>query len=84
MKTTAALEVRCVDDEVRRSLESTLSPDNEGGPRELRLSMKGRGRRLSFEVETDSPSTSVSTALALLRDIALFQEVWLLSRPGQG
>jgi hypothetical protein len=84
MKTTATLLLEFGDDAARRSLDSVLAPDNEGLPRGLMLSMKGADRRLEVKVESDSPSTAISTTLALLRDITLFQEVWLLSHGKDG
>lgn len=80
MKATATVILTCSDADARKSLASVLAPDNEGAPRGLKISMGGKGRRMEFRAEADSPSTAVSTVLALLRDTALFQEVWLLSR----
>ncbi len=82
MTAHALLTLACVDSGARRSLQSVLSPDNEGGPRSLRLKVTGAGRTLKFEVGADTPQTAVSTALAILRDVRLFEEVWLLSHGG--
>ena len=79
MKTTAILTLRLKNDEVTQALSSVLAPDNEGLPRGLRLSVVAEGRTMKFEVESDSPSTTVSTILAIMRDVHLFREVWLLS-----
>ena len=79
MKPKATLALRLSNAEVRKSLGSVLAPDNEGGPRGLRLSMTGKGASMEFQVESNSPASVLSTVLALLRDIVLFQEVWLLS-----
>ena len=62
-----------------RSLAAVLTPDNEGMPQGMLLSMKAKGKALEFEVASGSSSATLSTVLALLRDIALFEEVWLLS-----
>jgi hypothetical protein len=83
LKSTARLTLGLSDFEARKSLASVLAPDNEGTPRGLRLSMTCEGATIEFLVESVSPSTVVSTVLALLRDISLFQEVWLLSH-GKG
>ncbi len=83
MKSAATLTLKLSGPESRRSLAAVLAPDNEGLPRGLKLSMAGRGSFFEFSVESDSASTAVSTVLALLRDIALFQEVWLLSHGGR-
>ena len=79
MKSRATLDIRLSGTDERRSLGSVLAPDNEGAPRGLRLSMTGKRAAMEFRVESDSPASALSTVLALLRDVALFQEVWLLS-----
>ena len=85
MKSSLVLTVKLASADVRESLASVLAPDNEGVPRGLRLSTGGSKAVMEFIVESESPSTAVSTVLALLRDISLFQEVWLLShgKPAQ-
>lgn len=80
MKVTANLTLQAVDVRTRRSLSAVLAPDNEGLPRGLRLSMTGKGVALRFRVEAESLPSAISTTLALLHDVSLFQEVWLLSR----
>lgn len=84
MSTKAALEISCSDQEVRGQLLSVLTPDNEGGPRGLRIRLDGRGRKLEIRIEAETPATALSTCLAFLRDVALFEEVWLLSQPRRG
>ena len=79
MKSTALLTVRLSGMAVRRSLAAVLAPDNEGLPHGMLLSVTAAGKSLEFEVSSGYPPASLSTVLALLRDIALFQEVWLLS-----
>ena len=80
MIVTATLTLRLADERARRDLAAVLAPDNEGLPRGLSLSVTGEGDVLRFGAESSSPSQAVSTVLALLRDITLFQEVWRLSR----
>ncbi len=80
MRATADLEITVEDATSVRKLSAVLAPDNEGLPRGLRLTMGGAGRSLRCRVESDSPSAAISTVLALMRDIVLFQEVSLLSR----
>lgn len=79
MNANATLTVRLAGEGESRSLSAVLAPDNEGLPEGMRLSMTAEGRSIEFGVVSNSPSASLSTVLALLRDIALFQEVWLLS-----
>jgi len=80
MKTAIRLSIGCVDVRVRRQLASVLTPDNEGTPRGMTLKMESRGKTLEFRIASDSPSGAASTAMAVLRDVHLFEEVWLLSR----
>ena len=84
MKADATLTVRLSSVEVGKSLPAVLAPDNEGLPKGMLLSMSTREKVLEVAVSSGSPSASLSTVLALLRDITLFQEVWLLSRPSGG
>ena len=79
MKTRAALSLGLSTAKAMESLRSVLAPDNVGIPRGTRLSMEVMESTLVFDVESASASTALSTLLALLRDITLFQEVWLLS-----
>ncbi len=83
MKATATLTVVLASGRARSSLQSVLTPDNEGAPHGTRLSMAGTGDRLEFRVLSDSSSVALSTILAVMRDLSLFQEVWLLSH-GKG
>lgn len=80
MNVVAELELEMEDADAVRRLSAVLAPDNEGLPRGSRLGMESDGSSLRCRVESDSPSTALSTLLALMRDIVLFQEVWLLSR----
>ena len=80
MRTTIRLLIKCADVHVRRQLVSVLTPDNDGAPRGMTLRMGARKGTLEFHVASDSLSGAVSTAIAVLRDVLLFQEVWLLSR----
>jgi hypothetical protein len=79
MKTTIRLSIRCADVRVCHHLVSVLTPDNEGAPHGMTLKMEARKETLEFMIASDSPSGAVSTAMAVLRDVLLFQEVWLLS-----
>jgi len=83
LNTGVTLTVRLSGEEEGRSLAAVLAPDNEGLPKGTRLSMTARGKALEFEVSSGSPSASLSIVLALLRDITLFEEVWLLSSEGE-
>ena len=80
MKTTIRLSMRCLSVPVCCQLASVLTPDNEGTPHGMTLKMAANKETLEFRIESDSPTGAVSTAVAVLRDVFLFQEVWLLSR----
>ncbi len=80
MRTGIILSVRCANRKVRDQLQAVLAPDNVGGPRGMRFSVIPRERSISFRVTSEAPASSLSTAMSLLNDISLFQEVWLLSR----
>ena len=84
MKTSATLTVEFSDARARRSLAEVLAPDNRVLPRGLSLRAAGGPKTVELTVESESHSTSLSTALAILRDVTLFEEVWLLSRPKRG
>ena len=79
MKSTAVLSVEAADARSRDDIAAVLAPDNVGLPRGLKLSSHVSATRLEYRVDAETPSAAVSTVLALLRDIELFQEVWLLS-----
>lgn len=84
MRATAELRVSCADREARERLASVLAPDNEGLPRGLEISVKEDERSLVVGVVSGSSSTALSTVLAILRDVSLFEEISLLSRPRDG
>jgi hypothetical protein len=77
--TRAKLTLKIANGSAKESLISVLAPDSKRLPKGLRFSMSFTDGVTEFRVESPSSSTSLSTVLALLRDIALFQEVWLLS-----
>jgi hypothetical protein len=83
LKTEATLSLSFSDTGARRSLAAVLAPDNRELPRGLSLRTGGGPTIMRLAMGSESPSTTLSTALAFLRDIVLFQEVWLLSH-GKG
>ena len=84
MKTQANLRLRFEDERSRRSLLAVLAPDNRVLPKGLVLSARSAAKEVEFGVGSSSASTTLSTVLALLRDVELFQEVWLLSHRKDG
>lgn len=84
MSASLNLSIRCVDKETAKRLEAVLTPDNVDTPRGMRLLMRRKHDTVRFEIASEGVS-SMATAIALLGDIALFEEVSLLSsgkRPG--
>ena len=79
MKCQADLTVSLAGETELRGLASVLAPDNRDLPRGLSLATSASGMSLKYVIASESASTCLSTTIALLRDIALFQEVWLLS-----
>ncbi len=84
MKVSAAMKVVCSDEGVGRALASVLGPDNRAVPRGMAFSMRRSGGTIRFRIESDSPKSALSTSVALLLDIALFEQVWLLSAAADG
>ena len=83
MKTRAVLSIGCSDIRAGRELARVLAPDNAGVPRGLNIAMNARQRAVRFDISSESPSSALSTVMAVLRDVSLFEQVWLLSRaPG--
>jgi hypothetical protein len=56
-----------------------LEADNRVLPIGLSFKATSSMENLSFVFKADRPSTVLSTSVALLRDISLFEQVWLLS-----
>jgi hypothetical protein len=84
LKTRVRLSFDCPEERTARMLGSVLSPDNDGAPQGLELSMSTTETGVTFRLTTDSISTAFSTVLAILRDASLFEQVWLLSRAPEG
>jgi len=79
MKVTVELIFDCAGEREARSLESTLSPDNKSAPKDQELVVERRGRSLHFIIESPRPAAGLVSALSLLSDAKLFQEVWMLA-----
>jgi len=80
LRTEARLSLHCKDPEVAIELEQVLTPDNVGMPHDQRFTMTRKDRTLVFVVDSESPVSTSSTLFSILRDVSLFQEIWLLSR----
>ncbi len=84
MRTFVSLSFKCAHKSIGRKLGSVLAPDNEGFPSGLQFAMKVEDDVVRFEIESESLVTCISTSLALLRDVSLFEQVWLLSERPDG
>ena len=80
MKARTTLSIRCRDREACKLLAEVMAPDNEGAPKGMSLKMRSNDGNLEFHFDSDSPQGALTTAIAILRDANLSQEVWLLSR----
>jgi hypothetical protein len=61
-------------------LAAVLTPDNAGVPKDQSFSMSRVHGKLVFRAKSEVPSSLLTTAISVLTDASLFQEVWLLSR----
>jgi hypothetical protein len=79
MRLTLELVFVCGSREHALSLEAALSPDNKSVPKDQSFSSEVSGKELRFLISSPRPSSCISSALGLLSDADLFQEVWLLT-----
>jgi hypothetical protein len=81
LKTRITLTIGCSTSQICRELARVLTPDNGSLPRGLDITMNAQEKAVRFDIASQSPSTVLSTVMAILRDVTLFEQVWLLSRP---
>jgi hypothetical protein len=79
MKLTLDLVLTCASVKEARSLEAALSPDNKSVPKDQTFSAKLEGTNLRFMISSPRASSCISSALGILGDAKLFQEIWGLS-----
>lgn len=79
MKTRLRLTLKCKES-VATKLTEVLSPDNRSIPSDQMFAMRRAGDKVSFEIESQRLVSTFTSLDSVLSDIALFQEVWLLSR----
>jgi len=72
--------IRCYGQFLARKLGEILAPDNVGIPKEQHFRVSRERESLVYTFESGTLASLFSTAISILRDAALFQEVWLLSR----
>ena len=80
MKARAELSIGCSDVRTCGELARVLTPDNSGVPPGLKIVMNAKQETVLFDILSESPSSALSTVMAVLRDVSLFEQVWLLSR----
>jgi hypothetical protein len=76
---TLELTIVCGSPEEAVSLQTVLSPDNKSVPKGQSFSSSTDGRTLSFLISSPKVSGCVSSALSILTDARLFQDVWSLT-----
>ena len=79
MRLTIDLVIECESEVMARSLGVALSPDNKSAPKDQSFSSSQEGRNLVFSISSPRASGCISSALSILSDSRLFQEVWSLA-----
>ncbi len=74
----AEVVFECAGAREARSLATTLHADNRTIPKDQSLKVERERRRLTFVIESPGPAC-IASALSLLSDASLFQEVWALA-----
>jgi len=78
------LRIRCRDAATAKKLAAVLAPDNRAIPSDQRFSMSASSRFVTLRVESERTRSGFNTVRSVLRDIALFREIWLISREKGG
>ncbi|MGD0637683.1 MAG: hypothetical protein ABSA72_06565 [Nitrososphaerales archaeon] len=76
MTLTIEIAIECLGEREAASLEAALTPDNHPLPKGQRFSSTRIGSVLSFRITSDRQSSCISSAISLLTDARLFDEVW--------
>ena len=76
MTLTIEIEIECHVEREAASLEAALTPDNHPLPKGQRFSSTRDGTVLTFRITSDRDSSCISSAMSLLSDARLFDEVW--------
>ncbi|MDA4123056.1 MAG: hypothetical protein OK456_07755 [Thaumarchaeota archaeon] len=78
MRLRARVVFECAGAREARSLAATLHADNRTIPKGQSLRVERDSRRLTFVIESPGPAC-IASALSLLSDASLFQQVWTLA-----
>lgn len=76
MRLTVELVIECRSEREALSLDEALSPDNKSVPKDQELSAQRDGPVLRYRISSERAAGCLSSALGLLSDARLFQEVW--------
>lgn len=76
MNLVIELVFECGSEEEAEALDAVLAPDNRSIPKDQEFASRRDGPNLSFRISSERASGCVSSALGLLSDARLFQEVW--------
>ena len=80
MNSKFVLRIRCRSPATAKKLAAVLSPDNKAVPSDQRFSMRVTAGTIALRVESDRAKSAFNTVRSVLRDVALFREIWLISR----
>jgi hypothetical protein len=78
------LRVRCRNPTTAKKLAAVLAPDNRVIPSDQRLAMTVASNSVALKVDSERTRSGFNTVRSILRDVALFREIWLISREKGG
>ena len=79
MNLTIDLVFACASEREAIALDEALAPDNKSVPKDQEFSSRREGANLIFRISSGRAPGCISSALGLLSDARLFQEVWMVS-----
>jgi hypothetical protein len=80
MKLALELTLSCTNEEQARSLKAVLAPDNKNFPKDQSFVEEVDGSQLRFLITSERASGCISSALGILTDAKLFQDVWEMTK----
>ena len=79
MTVTIEMALECAGEREAAALETVLAPDNHRVPKDQTFSFSRSANVLSFKVGSTRAASCFSSALSLLSDAKLFDELWSLA-----
>ena len=70
------LVIECRTEREASALEEALFPDNSSVPKDQEFSETRKGRTLTYRISSQRAAGAISSAVGLLSDAKLFQDVW--------